>query len=141
MLRYLCQSLVLATLLVALCQVSLGQDYDIEVPGMAPPATLVSSGVTLFKDVRIFDGKSATLSPPSNVLVRGNIIERISASPITVDTNVRVIAAGGRVLMPGLIDAHWHVFMAATPQTLVMTADFSYLHLLAARQAGGACSP
>jgi len=135
MLRYLCQSLVLATLLVALCQVSLGQDYDIEVPGMAPPATLVSSGVTLFKDVRIFDGKSATLSPPSNVLVRGNIIERISASPITVDTNVQVIGAGGRVLMPGLIDAHWHVFMAATPQTLLMTADISYLHLLAARQA------
>jgi imidazolonepropionase-like amidohydrolase len=135
MLRYLCQSLVLATLSLALCQVSLGQDYDIEVPGMAPPATLVSSAVTLFKDVRIFDGKSATLSPPSNVLVRGNIIERISASPITVDTNVRVIAAGGRVLMPGLIDAHWHVFMAATPQTLVMTADVSYLHLLAARQA------
>ena len=37
--------------------------------------------------------------------------------------------------MPGLIDAHWHSFMAATPQTLIMTADISYLHLLAARQA------
>ena len=41
----------------------------------------------------------------------------------------------GRVLMPGLIDAHWHAFMAATPQPLLMTADPSYLHLLAARQA------
>ena len=71
------------------------------------------------------------------MLVRGNTIERISASPITVDTNanVRVIAANGRVLMPGLIDAHWHAFMAATPQPLLMTADASYLHLLAARQA------
>jgi imidazolonepropionase-like amidohydrolase len=70
-------------------------------------------------------------------LVRGNTIERISASPITVDTNdnVRVIAAEGRVLMPGLIDAHWHAFMAATPQPLLLTADPSYLHLLAARQA------
>ena len=37
--------------------------------------------------------------------------------------------------MPGLIDAHWHAFMAATPQPLLMTADASYLHLLAARQA------
>ena len=37
--------------------------------------------------------------------------------------------------MPGLIDAHWHAFMAATPQPLLMTADPSYLHLLAARQA------
>jgi imidazolonepropionase-like amidohydrolase len=37
--------------------------------------------------------------------------------------------------MPGLIDAHWHAFMPATPQILLMTADSSYLHLLAARQA------
>jgi predicted amidohydrolase YtcJ len=52
------------------------------------------------------------------VLVKGNTIERISASPITVDakSDVRVIAANGRVLMPGFIDAHWHAFMAATPQ-------------------------
>jgi imidazolonepropionase-like amidohydrolase len=58
-------------------------------------------------------------------------------SPITVEanTNVRVIAADGRVLMPGLIDAHWHAFMAATPQMVLMTADARYLHLLAARQA------
>ena len=58
-------------------------------------------------------------------------------NPITVEanTNVHVIAANGRVLMPGLIDAHWHAFMAATPQMLLMTADPSYLHLLAARQA------
>jgi hypothetical protein len=32
----------------------------------------------LFENVRIFDGKSDTLSEPSNVLVRGNLIEEIS---------------------------------------------------------------
>ncbi|MGB9395709.1 MAG: amidohydrolase family protein, partial [Pseudolabrys sp.] len=75
-------------------------------PGPASPATLASSDATLFQNVRIFDGKSAALSAPSNVLVRGNTIERISVGPITVEANanVRVIAAGGRVLMPGLID-------------------------------------
>ena len=46
-----------------------------------------------------------------------------------------MINGGGRVLMPGLIDAHWHAFMASVPQMLLMTADPSYLHLLAARQA------
>jgi imidazolonepropionase-like amidohydrolase len=106
-------------------------------PDSAPSAALASSDATLFQNVRIFDGKSAALSAPSNVLIRGNTIERISVSPITVDTNanVRVIAAGGRVLMPGLIDAHWHSFMAATAQPLLLTANPSYLHLLAARQA------
>jgi imidazolonepropionase-like amidohydrolase len=133
----LCPSLVLTALLVGHWQASLAQDYDLAGPDLAPPATLVNSGVTLFQNVCIFDGKSAALSTPSNVLVRGNIIERISANPIIVDTNknVRVIAADGRVLMPGLIDAHWHAFMAATSQLLMMTADPSYLHLLAARQA------
>jgi imidazolonepropionase-like amidohydrolase len=103
---------------------------------LAPFPTTLGRGATLFQNVRIFDGKSAALSPSSNVLVRGNTIERISADPISVEGNtVRVIAADGRVLMPGLIDAHWHAFMAATPQLLLMTADSSYLHLLAARQA------
>ncbi|MGC2642002.1 MAG: amidohydrolase family protein [Pseudolabrys sp.] len=106
-------------------------------PGPASPATLASSDATLFQNVRIFDGKSAALSAPSNVLVRGNTIERISVGPITVEANanVRVIAAGGRVLMPGLIDAHWHSFMAATAMPLLTTANPSYLHILAARQA------
>jgi imidazolonepropionase-like amidohydrolase len=134
----LCRSLVLAALLAGLCQTSLGQgDADLEAPGLAPFFTTLARSDTLFQSVRIFDGKSATLSAPSNVLVKGNTIERISTNPITVDTDTRVmvISGDGRVLMPGLIDAHWHAFMAATPQMLLMTADSSYLTLLAARQA------
>jgi imidazolonepropionase-like amidohydrolase len=130
--------LVAAALLVGLCERSLAQgDADLEAPGLEPFPTTLANGETLFQDVRIFDGKSAALSAPSNVLVRGNIIERISVRPIPVDvnTNVHVIAGSGRVLMPGLIDAHWHAFMAATPQIVLMTADPSYLLLLAARQA------
>jgi imidazolonepropionase-like amidohydrolase len=136
--RALFPPLVLAALLVGLCRMSLAQgDADLEAPGLAPfPATL-AHGATLFQNVRIFDGKNNALSAPSDVLVNGNTIERISASPLPVDKtpNIRVIAANGRVLMPGLIDAHWHAFMAATPQLLLMTADAPYLHLLAARQA------
>jgi imidazolonepropionase-like amidohydrolase len=127
----------LAALLTVFCHASLAQDYDIEVPGLEASTLPISGGVTLFQNVRIFDGRNATLSGPSDVLIRGNIIERISTSPILVDatSNVQVIAANGRVLMPGLIDAHWHAFMAATPQLVLMTATSSYLHLLAARQA------
>jgi imidazolonepropionase-like amidohydrolase len=135
---FLSLSLLLAALSVGLCRSGLAQgDADLEAPGLAPFPTTLAHGATLFQNVRIFDGKSDALSAPSDVLVKNNVIERISASPITLDTetDVRVIAAEGRVLMPGLIDAHWHAFMAATPQLLLMTADPSYLHLLAARQA------
>jgi imidazolonepropionase-like amidohydrolase len=95
------------------------------------------NAVTLFSNVRIFDGKSDSLSEPSHVLVRGNVIEKISASPIPTDrrADTKLIDCGGRTLMPGLIDAHWHVMFAATPLKEVMTADAGYLNLLAAREA------
>ncbi len=128
---------VSALLSSGLCHTSLGQDYILAAPDSESPAPLAGNAATLFQNVRIFDGKSATLSAPSNVLVRGSTIERISLAPITVDAsaNVRIIAAGGRVLMPGLIDAHWHSFMAATAMPLLMTANPSYLQIMAARQA------
>ena len=94
----LCRSLVSAALLVGLCEASLGQgDADLEAPGLPAFPTTLASGATLFQNVRIFDGKSATLSAASNVLVKDNTIARISGSPITIETNanVRVIAADG----------------------------------------------
>ena len=38
--------------------------------------------VTLFKNVQIFDGKAEKLTDTSNVMVRGNIIERVSSATI-----------------------------------------------------------
>ena len=73
---------------------------------LAQNAAPANTGATLFQNVRIFDGKGAALSAPSNVLVRGNIIERISTTPIAAEPGLNVIAGGGRTLMPGLIDAH-----------------------------------
>ena len=96
-----------------------------------PPA------VTLFRNVRIFDGKSSQLSAPSNVLVRGNMIERISSTAIPTDqgANTVLIDGGGRTLMPGLIDAHWHtMFIRGTPAELE-TNDIGYSNLLAAAEA------
>jgi imidazolonepropionase-like amidohydrolase len=76
------------------------------------------AGTTLFENVRVFDGRSAQLSPPSNVLVVGHTIRTISASPITRPAGdpLTRIAGGGRVLMPGLIDNHVHVLMSASSQ-------------------------
>jgi imidazolonepropionase-like amidohydrolase len=93
--------------------------------------------LTLFRDVRVFDGRSPVLSPGSNVLVRGSTIESISTQPIELDRNEphTEIDGGGRVLMPGLIDAHWHALLASMPLNAMMTADVGYLNLLAGEQA------
>ena len=94
--------------------------------------------VTVFSNVRIFDGRSGELSAPSNVLVRGNKIEKISTGPIPTDrrANTTLINGNARTLMPGLIDAHWHAMLAATPLNVLMTADIGYLNLLAGAEAG-----
>lgn len=111
------------------------QDFDIDVPGLEPTVAPVAEGATLFENVRVFDGSSPELSPPTNVLVRGNIIERISTARIETGGGVRVIAGDGRTLMPGLIDSHWHAIMAATSQPVMMTAEPSYVYYRAAREA------
>ncbi len=100
-------------------------------------ADTTAPAAVLFENVRIFDGRGDALSAPANVLVRGNRIERISTAPIPVDrrADTRIIPGGGRTLMPGLIDAHWHAAMAATPMLVLLTADIGYLNLLAGREA------
>src|SRR5215471_19048173 len=82
----------------------------------------------LFEDVRIFDGKSAGLSGPTNVLIRGNKIEKISTAPIPVDrtSNTRTINGGGRTLMPGLIDMHWHTMFVRPSHSEVLVWDLGF---------------
>jgi len=52
--------------------------------GAAAAQTTVG-GATLFQNVHIYDGTGRSLSASSNVLVRGNRIERISREPIPVE--------------------------------------------------------
>jgi imidazolonepropionase-like amidohydrolase len=135
--RMLFPPLLAAAFLAGLCQSGLAQHEALELgPEEAAPA-LPAGGATLFLNVRIFDGRNAALSALSSVLVRNNVIERISANPGATEASadVRMIDANGRVLMPGLIDAHWHMFMAAVSPAVLLTADPGYLNLLAARQA------
>ena len=102
---------------------------SIVLPARARQATAV-----LFQDVRVFDGKSDALSAPSNVLVRDNKIEKISTAVIAAnDAELTTINGGGRVLMPGLIDAHWHVMLVRTTPTDGL-GDVGYNNLLAAAE-------
>ena len=46
-----------------------------------------------------------------------------------------MIDCGGRVLMPGLIDAHWHTIFAALPISALLSADIGYIFLAASAEA------
>lgn len=91
----------------------------------------------LFEDVRIFDGVSDKLSAPMNVLVIGNLIKSISATPISAPLNVALtrVQGAGRTLMPGLIDAHAHIMFATVPQLTLLTADIGFINVAAVKAA------
>lgn len=92
--------------------------------------------VTVFRNVNVFDGRSPTLSPTRDVVVRGRLIEAVLPSDSRrAVANARVIDGAGRTLMPGLIDAHWHTMFAVVPVIVALTAESGYLYLVAGTEA------
>lgn len=61
----------------------------------------------VFTNAQVFDGVNDALERV-NVTVTGERISAVSAAP--PDPGAEVIDCGGRVLMPGMIDAHVHVY-------------------------------
>jgi imidazolonepropionase-like amidohydrolase len=103
----------------------------------ARQADPAAGSVTVVENVRIFDGKGNQLSEPRNVLVRGNKIEKISAQPIPTDrrADTVIVAGGGRTLMPGLIDMHWHTMLVRPNPAQLLTWDIGYGNLVAGDEA------
>ena len=100
----------------------------------AATATVKASSTVLFRNVRIFDGTSGRVADARDVLVRGNRIERI-ATGIESEAGAQVIAGNGRVLMPGLIDAHWHTMLVANPGPGDFQHDATYMAVVAVPEA------
>jgi len=90
---------------------------------------------TLFTHVNVFDGKSEKLINNANVLVEGNLIKQVSTKAIDAN-GATVIDAKGKVLMPGLIDAHWHTMFNFSPVSNTLGSSFGYLNIAAAKASG-----
>jgi len=81
----------------------------------------------LFSNCRLIDGVSDMAREGHHVLIEGGRIKEVSDTPIRV-TGAREIDLKGRTLMPGLIDAHVHVYSThlnsdkerGMPHTLMM---------------------
>jgi imidazolonepropionase-like amidohydrolase len=69
-----------------------------------PPA----AGQLWLTGLRLFDGTGDSLRDDVAVLVEDGVIRRIVATPEPCPREAWSIDAGGRVLLPGLIDAHTH---------------------------------
>ncbi|WP_428672582.1 amidohydrolase family protein [Reyranella sp.] len=77
---------------------------------------------TLFTNANLVLDGFADLQPSFNVLVKDNRIVSVSAEPFSAP-EATVVDAGGRTLMPGLIDAHAHITgLSLTPKNIAYPA-------------------
>jgi imidazolonepropionase-like amidohydrolase len=117
---------------------SIGASFGVFATGSGSTPSRASAGPSsrvAFTNVRLFDGKSDTLLAGLRVVIDGKTIKTVEPAEAPLDPDIRVIDCGGRVLMPGLIDAHWHAMLASLPLTVLMTADVGYITLVAADEA------
>jgi len=85
---------------------------------VSPPPTV------LITDVSIFDAKSGTRVPSSDVLVVGDRIAKIAGvGAVVAPAGAQIISGTGATLLPGLIDMHGHVSNASGPAWESETPD------------------
>ena len=109
-------TLALVLLTLTGCQGPQSQDNNKQsAPIQAAPTAVI------FNNVKVFDGLSSSLSKPLNVLIRDNRITAISDRPLQAPSGYQTIriAGNGRTLMPGLIDAHVHLYLNVEPKDLL----------------------
>lgn len=74
----------------------------LSLPSRAPADLVVTNA-------RLFDATGSGVVEDATVEVRDGTITTVSTGPWETDSDVRVIDADGRFLMPGLVDSHDHI--------------------------------
>ena len=64
---------------------------------------------TLIRNVRIIDGTGGPMTAPRDILIERGRIARIAPAGSLSTGGARVLDAGGRVAIPGLMDLHAHI--------------------------------
>ena len=96
--------------------------------------TLAHAQQTLIRNANVFDGVNEKLQEGVDVLIDGKLIKQIGKS-IKASEEAEIIDAGGRTLIPGLIDAHWHTAFAYLPQPVLLSSDVGFISIAAAQGA------
>ena len=102
---------------------------------MAGAAAAQAPAEVVFRNVRVFDGKSDRLTAATSVLVRGNLIAAIGPAAAAAAPAATVVEGEGRTLMPGLIDAHWHTILIRPTPEQAIYGDIGFTNLLAGAEA------
>ncbi len=85
----------------------------------------------LFRNARVFDGLTQEYLE-GDVLVEGPLIKTLSSDPINIACD-QIIDVAGRVLMPGLIDNHVHVYWWNIDAAIAAARPATYISQFAAQ--------
>lgn len=96
-------------------------------------ATVTLDRRILFRGARVFDGDSAKLIENADVVVSGGSIADVAEGRVPAIPGDEIVDCGGGVLMPGLIDAHVHVYAAGLNLIRLAQTPMSYLAHFAAQ--------
>ena len=96
---------ILAVTLTILCAASLQAQTTQQHP---PPQSLPHAIV--LHAARLLDVESGRITTPGEILIEGEAIKEVGAK-VTRPADAEIIDLGGSTLLPGLIDAHVHLFL------------------------------
>jgi imidazolonepropionase-like amidohydrolase len=91
----------------------------------------------LINNVQIFNGKDEKTTT-GNVLIVNNKISKISTAPIPTNKSgeTKIIDGKGKFLMPGLIDNHMHMILAASTLSQMQNGEVGTAFIRAGKEAG-----
>ncbi|MCB8821830.1 metal-dependent hydrolase family protein [Microvirga rosea] len=92
------------------------------------------TGKILLRQLRLFDGTNP-IREGTQVLIERNRIASVDTTNSAPPSDAVIIDCSNRVLMPGLIDAHWHALLAAIPAAVLAAADPGYIFTAATAEA------
>jgi imidazolonepropionase-like amidohydrolase len=87
----------------------------------------------LFTNAAVFDGQGPELLTGSEVLVADGLIQEVAQRGVSRPQDCEVIDLEGRTLMPGLIDAHVHIWATDLDVLKLITRRTEYLAAFAYR--------
>ncbi len=92
-------------------------------PAQGLGQTAAKPNKTLLSNARLFDSKAGTVVDNVQVLISDNQIADVDRSHAPPPDGATVLDCRNGVIMPGLIDAHWHAIFAAVPLNLLLGGD------------------
>jgi imidazolonepropionase-like amidohydrolase len=102
-----------------------------EKPAWAAPA----GRAVRLTNLGYFDGVTLSIRRGRDIVVKDGLIAALPA-PAEAYEGAVIRDCGGRIVIPGLIDCHWHSTLVAISMMAALTQDIGFVHLMAGREAG-----